>query len=639
MRILVAPDSFKGSLSSEEAAQAIREGLEEAFKASPNDDRDAQSGAEIVTVPLSDGGEGFVSAYAAARQAGKSFETEVSDSAGNPRVAKYFLEGDCATIEMAEAAGLEHIDPDAHDVWTANTYGVGQLIAAARSQGASEIIVGLGGSATTDGGVGMLAALGVRFLDEDGAELAPEPRNLHLIRHVDTTNFHATDLRVTVAADVTNPLTGDEGAAAVFGPQKGATKEDVPKLDEGLRKLSDAVDPNSTERRDTEGAGAAGGLGWALMRFFNARMVPGFDILSEAANLDSLVSEVDLVITGEGKVDSQTLSGKAPAGIWNLCKKYDVPLVIFGGAIDDSFQLDSDGAKAASEDQTPNPALVAINPADQSLEEAIANAETNMRNAARELGEKIVTQETARRKQQGADASQQATGNTQGTPDATRLPTDAAQEPADVDTTRPQVGAIILAGGGGRRLGGFSKSDLTIDGTRFLDQIISTLRADGVPDSRIVVVGPDSLDVPEGIALTFEDPPRGGPSAGIVAGLKFLGYEGGAAKTDDLVLITTCDAPFSASARRVLVDALEQADADVAAVRDRAGVLQQLLAVYRVQGLLDAIAKAPRTHNRAVKKLVADLEFIEVEVDPHMEIDVDTWDDYKRLQATFERFS
>ena len=142
--------------------------------------------------------------------------------------------------------------------------------------------------------------------------------------------------------------------------------------------------------------------------------------------------------------------------------------------------------------------------------------------------------------------------------------------------------------------------------------------------------------MPAGIALTFEDPPRGGPGAGIVAGLKFLGYEGGADQTDDLVLITTCDAPFSASARRVLADALAKTDADVAAVRDRAGVLQQLLAAYRVQALLDAIEEAPATHNRAVKKLVADLKFVEVEVDPHVEIDVDTWDDYKRLQAAVE---
>ncbi len=595
MRILVAPDSFKGSLSSEEAAEAIREGLE-----------DVLTDAQVVTVPLSDGGEGFVTAYASARNAGDIFEVKVTDSAGRPRSAKYFLEGDRATIEMAEAAGLEHIDPDTHDVWTANTVGVGQLIADARERGASEVIVGLGGSATTDGGVGMLAALGVRFLDEDGAELAPEPRNLHQIKHVDTTNFHATDLRVVVAADVQNPLTGKDGAAAVFGPQKGATKTDVPKLDEGLLNLAAAVDPNETERRDAPGAGAAGGLGWALMRFFNARMIPGFDIISEAAQLDSLVSKSDLVITGEGKVDSQTLSGKAPAGIWNLCKKHGVQLAIFGGAIEESFQLES-------EKDAPSPVLVAINPEGQSLEESLANARENMRNAAREFARKVA-------KQKGSAASSQ----------------ERAEAPTPDSSEGPRFGAIILAGGGGRRLGGFSKSDLKIDGTRFLDQIVETLREDGIPEERIVVVGPDSLEVPAGIALTFEDPPRGGPGAGIVAGLKFLGYEGAADPTDDLVLITTCDAPFSASARRALADALTKTDADVAAVRDRAGVLQQLLAVYRVQALLDAIAEAPATHNRAVKKLVADLKFVEVEVDPHVEIDVDTWDDYKRLQAAVE---
>ncbi|MDO5049096.1 MAG: glycerate kinase [Actinomycetaceae bacterium] len=599
MRILVAPDSFKGSLSSQQAAAAIRAGLQDALAdantladvnapTTANTLTDANAGGdlEIVTIPLSDGGEGFVTAYATARGAGQIIEVEVADCAGNPRVAKYFLEGERAILEVAEAVGIEYVDWETHDVWRANTSGVGQMIADARARGARELIVGLGGSATTDGGIGMLSALGVRFLDEDGAPVAPIPAELKSIARVDTSDFDVSGLRVIAAADVQNPLTGSNGAAAVFGPQKGATTEDVAALDEGLRNLAAVTDPDTPRFRDAQGAGAAGGLGWALMRFLQATITPGFDIIAAAARLDALVAGSDLVITGEGKVDSQTLSGKAPAGIWNLCQKHGVPLVIFGGVIDESFTVTApDG-----------PALVGINPPGQSLEDAIEAAEHNMRQAARELGRSI------------AGAGQDA--------------------PAT-----PAQSAIILAGGSGQRLGGVSKSDLTIGGERFLDQIVRTLREDGIPDSRIVVVGPDSLRVPEGIALTFEDPPRGGPGAGIFAGLKFLGYEDVSSGADDLVLVTTCDAPFSASARRVLVDAVTATGADAAAVRDRSGVVQQLLAVYRVQGLLEAAQKAQRTHNRAVKKLVAGLNFVEVEVDPHVEIDVDTWEDLKRLEA------
>lgn len=205
-------------------------------------------------------------------------------------------------------------------------------------------------------------------------------------------------------------------------------------------------------------------------------------------------------------------------------------------------------------------------------------------------------------------------------------------EASPTPENEPTFNAIVLAGGGGRRLGGVSKSDLQIQGKRFLDQIISTLRAEGVPDERIVVVGPDSVDVPEGIALTFEDPPKGGPGAGIVAGLAALGYQPGDEPTGDLALVTTCDAPFSAFARQALAKAVSAPDVDVAAVRDRSGVLQQLLAVYKVDPLLKAIEDAPATHNRAVKKLVAGLRFEPVEVEERAEIDVDTWEDFERLK-------
>lgn len=373
MKVVCAPDSFKHSLSSAEAAAAMARGV-----------RRALPGADAVEVPLSDGGEGFTEAIAGALDA-EVVDVPLVDALGRSAVGRLALAGDLAVFEVATAVGLEQVGDDERDILGSDSRGVGQLVRAALDRRASRLVVGLGGSATNDGGAGMLAELGVRFLDETGAAVPTTPRGLERLARVDATGLdpRLAACEVKVACDVDNPLLGARGASAVFGPQKGATPADVPRLDAALARLADRS--GRAVVAETPGAGAAGGLGFALLAFLGADLVPGIDLVTDTIGFDALVADADLVLTGEGSVDAQTLSGKTPAGVARAARTHGVPVLVFGGRVSpDADALLRHGVEA----------IVAITPADQGLPEALANAATNL--------ERAVADALARRGAQGA---------------------------------------------------------------------------------------------------------------------------------------------------------------------------------------------------------------------------------------------
>ncbi len=321
MNILIACDKFKGSLSATEAAAAIASGLPGEWQA--------------VSCPIADGGEGFVDAMLAGT-AGTLVEAPCHDALGRTVTASYGISRgrrECtAFIEMAAASGIWRIAAEERNPRSASTFGTGQLIRhAVEVSLATRIYVGIGGSATNDGGAGMAAALGTRFLDGNGKELEPVPEALAGLEEID--EFSRIPLpRIVVASDVDNPLTGPRGASAVFGPQKGAGPEDVAFLDSVLARLAWVADAEAVAARP--GTGAAGGLGFGLMRFAGARLKSGFDLVAEALNLRQRIAAADLVITGEGSLDSQTLGGKGPSGIAALSKAAGKPVVAVAGRIE-----------------------------------------------------------------------------------------------------------------------------------------------------------------------------------------------------------------------------------------------------------------------------------------------------------------
>ncbi|WP_434578087.1 glycerate kinase [Thermoanaerobacterium thermosaccharolyticum] len=329
MKILVAPDSFKGSLSSKEVLKAISEGIRRAVN------------AEIVGVPIADGGEGTVDALIASL-GGRIVDVDVVGPLGN--VVKSFfgiLNDGTAVIEVAASSGLSLVQDNMRNPLITTTYGVGQLIKEALDKGCRKFIIGLGGSATNDGGAGMIQALGVKLLDEDGKDIPYGGGNLHKLKKIDISSI---DKRVyessfIVASDVTNPLCGENGASYVYGPQKGATPEMVEILDDNLRHYASVVKETlGKDFSDVPGAGAAGGLGFSLMAFLNAKIRSGIDIVMEASNIDEKVKSCDIVITGEGNTDFQTAYGKAPAGIARIAKKYGKPVVVLSGGLGKNYK-------------------------------------------------------------------------------------------------------------------------------------------------------------------------------------------------------------------------------------------------------------------------------------------------------------
>lgn len=330
MKILIAPDKFKGSLTATDAAAAIATGFHEAWPE-----------AETHQFPIADGGEGFAAAFCAALQ-GEWIITRTLDPIGREIEARYaWIDAEkLAVIDMSEASGLWRLAAEERAPLRANTFGTGQLIRQATERGATKILVGLGGSATTDGGIGMAAALGYEFLTSDGEDLEPIPG--HLLALIRIVAEGAIELPEIVAAcDVQNPLLGPRGTATVFSPQKGASEKDIVALEEGLLNLADVVASDlGCDFRDTPGAGAAGGLAFGLLSFCQARICSGFDLLAETLHLEDQIAGSDLVITGEGRIDGQTLEGKGPAGVAALARRHDKPVLAFAGSFAESSPLD-----------------------------------------------------------------------------------------------------------------------------------------------------------------------------------------------------------------------------------------------------------------------------------------------------------
>jgi glycerate kinase len=374
-KIIVAIDSFKGCLTSAEANQAACEGI---LSKMPD--------AKVVQVPVSDGGEGFMEAFQTA-MGGSIVEVNVKDPLMRTIVAQYLLQGDTAVIEIAKASGLTLLSPEERNPMVATSYGTGQLVVDAVRKGCKHIIVGLGGSATSDCGIGMLRAIidsltsgracsrsAIESSSDCSRSIAAFSKggNWDDVRELD-------DVRFTIATDVTNPLCGENGAAHVFAPQKGATDEQVLALDARAKRFAEASAKHlGRDCQNNPGAGAAGGLGYAFLQYMNANCRSGIDLLLDTIHFDDLLQDANLVITGEGSADRQTLMGKLPFGILQRAQHHHVPVMLIAGRIaDEQLLLDAGFSRVAC-----------INPPDLPLEIALQPA-TAKENIRRTIAEKI----------------------------------------------------------------------------------------------------------------------------------------------------------------------------------------------------------------------------------------------------------
>ena len=324
-KIIVAIDSFKGCLTSAEANQAACEGI-----------LDRMPEAKVVQVPVSDGGEGWLEAFRAAI-GGEIVEVNVKDPLMRPIVTQYLIQGDTAVIEIAKASGLTLLKPEERNPMVATSYGTGQLVVDAIRRGCKHIILGLGGSATSDCGIGMLEAI---------------------------ENADYKDVRFTIATDVTNPLCGENGAAHIFGPQKGATPEMVEALDARAKRFAEASAKHlGCDYQNMPGAGAAGGLGYAFLQYMKAECRSGIDLLLDTIHFDDLLQDANLVITGEGSADRQTLMGKLPFGILQRAQRHDVPVMLIAGRIaDKQLLLDAGFSRVACINPLGLPLEIAMQP-------------------------------------------------------------------------------------------------------------------------------------------------------------------------------------------------------------------------------------------------------------------------------------
>lgn len=327
---ILVPDSFKGTLSAIEVCNIMKSSIKNLYK-----------DANIISVPVADGGEGTVDAFLYAL-GGEKKSVWVSDAFNEQKILAHYamLKDDIAVIEMAACAGLplvkNRLEPD-----KTTTFGVGELIIDAINSGAKKIILGLGGSATNDGGCGMAAALGVKFKDEQDQEFIPTGGTLSQIYKIDMNNIYSKikDIEFISMCDVDNPLCGRLGASAVFAPQKGADEDMVKSLDEGLAHLAKIIKRDlHIEVKDIKGAGAAGGLGAGSIAFLQSKLTKGIDVILDTINFDELVSKADIVFTGEGKFDSQSLHGKVVMGVANRSQKYKTPVIVVTGAIGENIQ-------------------------------------------------------------------------------------------------------------------------------------------------------------------------------------------------------------------------------------------------------------------------------------------------------------
>ncbi|QTL99346.1 glycerate kinase [Iocasia frigidifontis] len=326
MKVMIAPDSFKGSLTALEVADHIKKGILKVFPK-----------AEVLKVPMADGGEGTVQSLVDATD-GEIIVKDVTGPLGDKVAASFGIlgNGKTAVIEMATASGLPLVPEDKADPSITTTYGTGELIKHALDQGIEELIIGIGGSATNDAGVGMAQALGASFRDEDGQEIGFGGGELDKIKEIDLSNLdkRIKRLSVNVACDVNNPLYGPEGAAYIYGPQKGADQRMVELLDKNLRYFAEVVKKSlNIDLQSIPGAGAAGGLGAGLFAFLKAELKSGVDIVLEANKFKEKLSGVDLVITGEGKIDGQTVQGKTPVGVAKKAKEKNIPVIAVAGMV------------------------------------------------------------------------------------------------------------------------------------------------------------------------------------------------------------------------------------------------------------------------------------------------------------------
>lgn len=326
MKIVIAPDSYKESLSAAEVAQAIEKGFREIF---PD--------AQYVSMPVADGGEGTVEAMIAATQ-GTEHSVWVTGPLGEKVEACWGMSGDGVTafIEMAAASGLGLVPPEKRNPLITTSRGTGELILQALEHGAKRIIIGIGGSATNDGGAGMMQALGARLCDAEGQEIGHGGGSLSRLSRIDLSAIdpRLRDRMIHVACDVTNPLVGERGASRIFGPQKGATEAMIVELDRNLAHFADVIKASlQVDVKPIPGAGAAGGMGAALMAFLNAELRSGIEIVTEALKLEEQIHDCSLVVTGEGRIDSQSIHGKVPVGIARVAKKYRKPVIGIAGSL------------------------------------------------------------------------------------------------------------------------------------------------------------------------------------------------------------------------------------------------------------------------------------------------------------------
>ncbi len=326
MKIVVAPDSFKESLRAKEVAEIIEEGIKRVFPQ-----------AEVIKIPLADGGEGTVEAILEAR-GGKVISQEVTSPLGERIKAHFGIldDGFTGIVEMAQASGLSLVPQSQRNPLLTTTYGTGELIKAALDRGCKRIIVGIGGSATVDGGAGMVQALGAKLLNGKGKQISFGGGSLGEIVSIDMSplDYRVKNTEVLVASDVDNPLCGPKGAARVYGPQKGTTPEMVKTLEKNLAHFAMMIKKYlNKEVKNIPGAGAAGGLGAGLIAFLGAELRPGIKLMIEASRLEERIKGADLVISGEGRIDEQTVYGKTPVGVAEMAKKEKIPVIIIGGEI------------------------------------------------------------------------------------------------------------------------------------------------------------------------------------------------------------------------------------------------------------------------------------------------------------------
>ncbi|MBV4552512.1 glycerate kinase [Pseudomonas sp. SWRI102] len=331
MKIIIAPDSFKDSLSAQGVAEAIARGLAEIW---PD--------AQLIKCPMADGGEGTVEAVLAACN-GQWREARVRGPLGAAVDARWGWLPDSRTaiIEMAEASGLQLLPPEQRDACSSSTFGTGELIRAALDEGAERVILAIGGSATNDGGAGAMQALGVALLDEHGHSLPPGGLALANLARIDLSQMdpRLAGVRFEIAADVDNPLCGPHGASAVFGPQKGASAEQVQRLDGALGHFAGhCAQVLNRDVRDEPGSGAAGGLGFAAKAFLQAQFRTGVEVVAQLTGLADAINGADLVITGEGRFDAQTLRGKTPFGVARIARRHGVPVLVIAGTLGEGYQ-------------------------------------------------------------------------------------------------------------------------------------------------------------------------------------------------------------------------------------------------------------------------------------------------------------